>query len=101
MEEILNKDDVVGWLRLDDDDDPTIDNLIQIAIDVAEGAIDGFVEKTKSSKFRRKLKLFLLNYIADAHDDRGFAGENNDKMKYVNATLLMQLQYGTYSESDI
>lgn len=97
--DILTPQEVKEWLRIDYDD-PMIDVLIQNAYDVAEGAIDGFVEKSKSARFRRKLKLFLLNYIVNAYEDRGISPEPNSKMNFVNASLLMQLQYGTYSEDD-
>lgn len=97
--EIVTKPEVFEWLRLDYDD-PTVDSLIQSAYDIAEDAVDGFTEKLKSAKFKRKLKLFMLNCIVNMYDRRGMTSDTDDKLQYINATMLMQLQYGTYSETD-
>lgn len=110
--DILTTAEADEWLRVDGDD-VTIGVLIQAAYDAADGCIDGFADKLKSTKFKRKLKLFMLNYIVSAYDKRGLEDESagaiekrriadgaGNKMDFVNATLLMQLQYGTYLETD-
>lgn len=106
--DILTTAEANEWLRADGDD-ITIGMLIQAAYDAADGCIDGFADKLKSAKFKRKLKLFMLNYIVSAYDKRGLEDESErrtaetsagNKMDFVNATLLMQLQYGTYAEGD-
>lgn len=99
--------EVKSFLRIDyDDDDAFLNNLIQLAYDVAQDSIDSFAEKLKSAKFKRKLKLFMLNTIVSMYDDRGIvassAGETKQhKLKYVNQTMLLQLQHGEYLETDI
>lgn len=110
--DVLTVAEANEWLRLDDND-PVVESLIQVAYDTADGCIDGFADKLKSAKFKRKLKLFMLNYIVSAYDKRGLEDNNygtyekrgaadgaGSKMQFVNSMLLMQLQYGTYSEAD-
>ncbi len=100
MNDILNKTDAAEWVRTDDTD-PALDSLMLVAYDAAEDSVDDFAIKLKSAKFKRKLKLFMLNYIVSAYERRGLEEETNGKMLFVNSTLLMQLQYGTYTEDDL
>lgn len=97
--DILSVADANAWLRLDDSE-PVVGDLIQAAYDVADDSIDDFELKLKSAKFKRKLKLFMLNYVVSAYDKRGLEDDSNGKVQFVNATLMMQLQYGTYLETD-
>lgn len=105
--EIVTLEEIKTFLRIDyDNDDVFLTSLIQLAYDMAQDSIDNFSEKLNSSKFKRKLKLFMLNTIVSMYDDRGItastAGESKEhKLKYINQTMLLQLQYGTYLETDL
>lgn len=106
--DILTVADASQWVHVDGDD-AVVEELIHAAYDAADGSIDDFTAKLKSAKFKRKLRLFMLNYVTSAYDKRGLESEcdwrnskaeSGSKMDFINATLLMQLQYGTYSEED-
>ncbi|WMI80907.1 hypothetical protein [Anaerotignum sp. MB30-C6] len=103
--DIVTSREAADWVRADYND-PVLEELIQVSYDYASGAIDGFDEKTKSAKFKRKLKLFMQNAIVSMYDDRGMiggaAGESKEhKVKFINQSIFIQLQYGTYAETDL
>lgn len=91
------------WARLDYDE-TMLESLILIAYDTIGDSIDNFNMKLLSAKFRRKLKLLMLNFLVSAYDERGLIvdtkASKEEKAKYLNHTLLFQLQYGSYQESD-
>jgi len=103
--DIVTISEAAAWVRIDYEE-PMLEDLIEVAFDYAVGAIDSFDDKLKSARFRRKLKLFMQNTVVSLYDDRGMmggvAGESKDhKMKFINRSILFQLQYGTYLESDL
>lgn len=97
--EILPTEEAAEWLRLDDNA-PELEGLIQAAHDIAEGSIDGFEDKLKSARFRRQLKLFMLNCVVNLYDRRELTGDLEDRLQYTSATLMRQMQHGEYAEGD-
>lgn len=97
--DILTVEEAKEWSRVDYDDN-AIQDLINVAYDIISDSIDDFEEKLKSTKFKRKLKLCMMNSIAGLYDNRGITQEKEDKLKYINQAILMQLKYGCYSNMD-
>lgn len=97
--DILTVDEAKEWNRIDYDE-KVINDLIDVAYDIISDTIDDFIEKLKSAKFRRKLKLCMMNSIVDLYNSRGTTQEKEEKLKYINQTMLIQLKYGGYSEND-
>ncbi|MBW9154865.1 head-tail connector protein [Clostridium tagluense] len=98
--DIINVIEVQQWVNIDYDENVLTD-LINVAFDVISDSINSFTDKIKSAKFIRKLKLCMLNCILEMYNDRGMVQEKVDKIKYVNQSILFQLQYCTYLESDL
>lgn len=103
--DIVTINEAAEWVRIDYEE-PMLEELIQVSYDYASGAIDNFAEKIKSAKFKRKLKLFMQNVVVSLYEDRGMVGgvtaeSKDNKMKYINGSILLQLQYGTYLETDL
>lgn len=98
--DIVTVEEASDWLRIDYSE-PVLKGLIQISYDILNDSIDDFDNKLKSAKFKRKLKLCMLNFIVSSYDDRGIVSDKEEKYRYINQSMLLQLQYGTYLESDV
>lgn len=98
--DLLTLDEVKEWITLDYDE-VNLNLLMQTAYDVVVDCVDNIETKLKSAKFKRKLKLCVLNTILNMRDDKGVSSDKEDKIKYVNSTMIFQLQYGTYLETDV
>ncbi|MBN3369091.1 hypothetical protein HYI19_18500 [Clostridium botulinum] len=99
MDSILTLQEAKEWLNLDYDED-NFTFLMQVAYDAVVDSIDNIEEKLKSAKFKRKLKLCVLNTLVNMHDDKGISTDKKEQYKYINQSMMLQLQYGTYLETD-
>jgi len=45
--------------------------------------------------------MCILASLTDMYDNRGTTVEKEEKYRFINQSLLLQLKYGTYSELDL
>jgi hypothetical protein len=78
-----------------------LSDLIQVAFDLITDSVNEVEEKLKSKKFIRKLKVCVLASLTDMYDNRSTTTEKEEKYRFINQSLLLQLKYGMYLETDL
>lgn len=90
---LLNKAEVVEFLKLDEDDeqDSVINLLIKNAqyyIEDASCSIEKMNERTKE-----KAKLLALVLVSDWYDNRSYNMKTSEKARFTVQSLLAQIKY--------
>lgn len=98
--DILSVAEANDWVRAEGDDG-TVARLIQSAYDYAQGAVDGFELKLNSDRFKRQLKELMLSIVTTKYDDRGYLTAEKREPNFLDQSIIAQLRYETYSESDL
>jgi len=95
--DIVILDEAKKYLRVDDDSD---DDFIQLCIDTSEGflsdAITDFDTKINNTRFYNKAKLLILASVQDMYDNRQMTTKDNEKLKLLVQSFMLQMRHCTY-----
>lgn len=94
---IITLEEAKNYLRVDfEDDDSYINMLIEQAEEYLRDCIDNFDTKMQVERFQKKAKLCSMVIIQNMYDERSFITKDNEKLRYIVASMLMQMNYCTY-----
>ncbi|GAA0115291.1 head-tail connector protein [Clostridium senegalense] len=94
---IITLEEAKNYLRIDfEDDDSYINMLIEQAESYLKDCIDNFDTKMQVERFQKKAKLCSMVIVQNMYDERSFSTKDNEKLRYIVASMLMQMNYCTY-----
>lgn len=94
---LLALEEAKSFLHVDfSEDDAYIDELIQTAEDYIADSVDDYSTKIANDRFKRKARLCAYVLIQECYDNRTLVTKDNEKLRYITSSFIMQMQYGTY-----
>lgn len=94
---LLTLEETKTFLHVDyNEDDVHITELIQTAEDYLIDSIDSYSTKILNERFKRKARLCAMTLIQECYDNRTLITKENEKLRYIISSFIMQMQYGSY-----
>lgn len=94
---LLTLEETKKYLVVDyDDHDGDIEKLIVSAEDYLFDAIDNYDLKIKNDRFKRKAIRCSLVMIKECYDNKSLITKENEKIRLMIASMLIQMQYCDY-----
>lgn len=94
---LLTLEETKQYLIVDyNEHDKYIEELIQSAEDYLIDSIDDYSIKIANDRFKRKARLCALVIVKDCYDNKSFVTKDNERIRTIISSILLQMQYGNY-----